>query len=114
MLRQNPAQHQTILISRSASPTAARFASFISEYLREITNPFCASTKTCLGALVDDWRTGTAELKVDVGDVDVESRPDLGICILYVFDRTVGFTIDVIRRKAGVWKFGVSALSQDS
>src|SRR5581483_3038768 len=33
------AEDHAIFISRSASPTAARLASFISEYLREMTSP---------------------------------------------------------------------------
>ena len=36
-----PVRHTGIFISRKASPTAARFASFISEYFREMTSP-CA------------------------------------------------------------------------
>src|ERR1700733_7330795 len=49
---------QMIFISRSASPTAARFANFISEYLREITRPLPPPAKH---ALVHALTTGGLE-----------------------------------------------------
>jgi hypothetical protein len=48
-------RHETILISRSASPTAARLTRFISEYLREITSPFAPPRNA---ALVHSRMTG--------------------------------------------------------